>query len=261
MMGPDLKTELQRLHSRLNALLMADEKPLSSIVIKRYKGVFKKGDIRTMGYIYVDTSTRMLYMDLNDEKFESTAPVSDLPFHKEWCGKNTGKNGQGRATYTLTNSGTTGTSIAMVLCYLYPFVRNLDRAVNPGYMIQDFDTNGNTNATAPVTYQDIQNFFRKVHQYGASVGFVLSCTIGPEESILVTTLDQQGGQEQKSKVVVTKDLTCQQWEEIEKGEWHAISGPTHISRIDTIKNVIGGCGGWNIINIITASEHEKRLNS
>jgi hypothetical protein len=114
-----------------------------------------------------------------------------------------------------------------------------------------------SNPMASTLYQDIKLFFQEVRDNGK--GIVFSCTTGEEESSLVIKL-VQGGYTQTTKVVVTKDLTCQKFTEISSGKWETIRNPTQISSMQDIKNVIGGCGAWNILDIISSKEFEKRSN-
>jgi hypothetical protein len=108
---------------------------------------------------------------------------------------------------------------------------------------------------ASTLYQDIKLFFQEVRDNGK--GIVFSCTTGEQESSLILKLVQLGFT-QTIKVVVTKDLTCQTFTEISSGEWHTIRSPTQISSMQDIKNVIGGCGAWSILDIISSKEFEKR---
>ena len=141
-----LSHELRKCEAELAYLLRSEEpKP-----VRKYSGILSHQPGRTsLGAIYFDTSSNLLYMDLDYQAFVSSAPVAnDLPFYLPRGVESKGNDILTHLQfYTMYILARPDIKILMQKCYSYPFDADC---------VQNINSDGREFYYVPVTFADVR---------------------------------------------------------------------------------------------------------
>ena len=225
---------LYAVDKRLSSILCMEVPPPPHVVINRYQGRLDNRYI-AIESIYFDTASKLLYMDLKYKRFVSTHTVSEsLHFHRQW--HVISKDGRSEDDTEQILMEIDGSKVTMKEIYAeYPFKKVFDGSINPGFEIQEFDTQGRKFLYVPLTYSDVKNIFQGFRQT-AKLG---ECSIGENSSYLIIA---------GNKVEVFANMSYMTYHQDERNRWASNSpDPESLKSRKGLLSVVGGCGGWEVI--------------